>query len=128
MGIKVYLVYGPSGEYDTYYEELIGVFLNSENAQIAGEKWYKRHTDFSNAPMSLSEYEDLNEGYAEDDYDHEGPRGRDGYSEADFEKMDEIWESEFETYYQPIYKEAEIQDVSSIEDLLKFIDSKDEQR
>ena len=44
--IKIYLAWGPSGEYDTYYEECLGAFLKRENAEKAGKENPKLVTAF----------------------------------------------------------------------------------
>ena len=117
MSVVIHLVYGPSGEYDTYYEELIGAFLKRENAEKAGNEWFQSKTNPKDLPMSLEKFEELNFGYADDDYDEEGPRGRDGFTEEDFNKMDSVWENQYESFYDPIYKEVEISDISELKDL-----------
>ena len=51
--IKIYLAWGPSGEYDTYYEECLGAFLKRENAEKAGKEWYDKKTNsFKDLPMT----------------------------------------------------------------------------
>lgn len=121
MSVKVHLVFGPSGEYEDYFEELIGVFFKEENAKLAGERWYKEKTN-PDLPMSFEEYEEFNEGYADDDYDQEGSRSdKGGFSVADFEKMDEAWSDHFTIYYEPRYEEHEIEDISSLEELSKLL-------
>ena len=117
--IKIYLAWGPSGEYDTYYEECLGAFLKRENAEKAGKEWYDKKTNANNdLPMTLEEFQKLNFGYADDDYDGEGDRGRDGYTEEDFERMDEAWDNQYETYYDPRITEVEIMDFNELKDLI----------
>lgn len=117
--IKIYLAWGPSGEYDTYYEECLGAFLKRENAEKAGKEWYDKKTNANNdLPMTLEEFQKLNFGYADGDYEGEGERGRDGYTEEDFERMDEAWDNQYETYYDPRITEVEIMDFNELEDLI----------
>lgn len=120
--VVIYLAIGPSGDYDTYYEEILGAFLDPENAKRAGEDWYKKNTN-PDLPMTMEEYESLNEGYQEDDYDHEGERNNlGGHRLEDFDFMDEVWENQFTTFHDPMTKEVEIKDLDSLEklsDLLK---------
>ena len=117
--IKIYLAWGPSGEYDTYYEECLGAFLKRENAEKAGKEWYDKKTNaFNDLPMTLEEFQKLNFGYADDDYEEEGERGRDGYTEEDFEKMDEAWDNQYETYYDPRITEVEIMDFHELKNLI----------
>ena len=98
--IKIYLAWGPSGEYDTYYEECLGAFLKRENAEKAGKEWYDKKTNSNNdLPMTLEEFQKLNFGYADDDYEEEGERGRDGYTEEDFERMDEAWDNQYNPFF-----------------------------
>lgn len=117
--IKIYLAWGPSGEYDTYHEECLGAFLKRENAEKAGKEWYDKKTNSNNdLPMTLEEFQKLNFGYADDDYEEEGERGRDGYTEEDFERMDEAWDNQYETFYDPIITEVEIMDFHELKNLI----------
>ena len=117
--IKIYLAWGPSGEYDTYYEECLGAFLKKENAEKAGKEWYDKKTNaYNDLPMTLDEFQKLNFGYADDDYEEEGERGRDGYTEEDFERMDEAWDNQYETFYAPRITEVEIMDFHELKNLI----------
>lgn len=114
--MKVYLVYGPSGEYEDYYEEFLGAFLDKNNAKEKAFQWYEEHTNPEKyAPMTFKEYKDLNEGYRIGDYEQEGPRDNLGeYSVSDFERMDILAEysCSWVTWYEPEIKEVEILDFS----------------
>ena len=117
--IKIYLAWGPSGEYDTYYEECLGAFLKRENAEKAGKEWYDKKTNaFNDLPMTLEEFQRLNFGYADDDYEEEGERGRDGYTEEDFEIMDDAWDNQYEIYHNPLITEVEIMDFHELKNLI----------
>lgn len=119
--IKIYLAWGPSGEYDTYNEECLGAFLKRENAEKAGKEWYDKKTNAHNdLPMTLEEFQELNFGYAyaDDDYEEEGERSRGGYTKEDFERMDEAWDNQYETFYDPIITEVEIMDFHELKDLI----------
>lgn len=122
--MKVYLVYGPSGEYEDYYEEFLGAFLSKDNARKHAEHWYREHTEPEKyAPMTFKEYKDLNEGYRIGDYEQEGPRDNLGeYSVSDFERMDILAEYNcgWVTWYKPEIKEVDILDFSV--NLLKELD------
>ena len=119
--MKIYLAIGPSGDYDTYFEEILGAWVDEESAKEAGEKWYDGHANALNyAPMTKEEFEDLNGGYAKEDYDQEGPRCNLGkYALEDFEKMESIlYMSEWENYYNPIIKEVELHNIDKLKKLL----------
>ena len=118
MSVKIYLVYGPQGEYEDYYEEFIGAFINPENAHKAAEDWYEQHTSKDHLPMTLERYEELNFGYADGDWEGEGPRGRDGFTEEDFEIMEEAWSDQYNSYYDPIVREEEIKDIENLNELI----------
>lgn len=118
--MKIYLAIGPSGDYDDYYEEILGAWVDEESAKKAGEEWYDEHANALNyAPMTKEEFEALNGGYAKEDYDQEGPRCNLGkYTLEDFEKMDSILMYEWETYYDPKVKEIELHDIYKLRELL----------
>lgn len=117
--IKIYLAWGPSGEYDTYYEKCLGAFLKRENAEKAGKEWYDKKTNPNNdLPMTLEEFQKLNFGYSDDDYEGEGERGRDGYTKEDFELMDGAWDNQYETFHEPRITEVEIMDFHELKDLI----------
>lgn len=118
MSVKLYLVLGPSGEYEDYFEETIGLYFKKENAEKAGKEWYDSKVN-PNLPMTLERFEELSFGYADDDYEEEGPRGRDGFTKSDFEKMDEAWENKWTSFYEPIIRELEIQDISEFKELFE---------
>lgn len=71
MSVTLYLVLGPSGEYEDYYEETIGLYFKRENAEKAGKDWYNSKVN-PNLPMTLERFEELCFGYADDDYEEEG--------------------------------------------------------
>lgn len=112
--MKIFLVYGPSGDYEDYYEELLGAFLSKDNARKHAKHWYEEHTEPEKyAPMTFKEYKDLNEGYRIGDYEQEGPRDNLGkYSMSDFERMDILDEYACTLWYEPEIKEVEILDFS----------------
>lgn len=117
--MKIFLVYGPTVDYDTYCEEFLGAFLNKNNAKKIASQWYEEHTNpEKSAPMSFKEYKELNMGYRAEDYEQEGPRDNLGkYSIIDFERMDVLSEYEYGTWYKPKIEEVEVLDFSI--DLLK---------
>lgn len=118
--MKIYLAIGPSGDYDTYYEEILGAWVDEESAKEAGEKWYDEHANaLKYAPMTKEEFEDLNEGYAMEDFDQEGPRCNLGkYTLEDFEKMDSILMYEWDSWHAPMVKEVELHDIDKLKELL----------
>lgn len=118
--MKIYLAIGPSGDYDTYYEEILGAWVDEESAKKAGEKWYDEHANaFDYAPMTKEEFEDLNEGFAPEDFEQEGPRCNLGkYTLEDFEKMDSILMYEWERWHAPMVKEVELHDINKLRELL----------